>query len=421
MPDINFLFREHYKDEDYLMEPSPGGWPRAVLNDGILHLRKLNGDESDYSPDGNYYPTTVILPKYYAQGLTGFYAFKHLCSGGGEIGYQLSNNGGVTWYTWDSDWVPAQGVLENTYMPVRVVDENIRTFPVAQDRSLRIKVRLNPSPDGKETPYLHNVIASVNLSFDYQIDFLQSMKLHLERTMKVRTVLYARVNRTSIAIPEHQWDGFENPVEIYNTDTDPDKTTNLFKGFYNNGFELSSNQTGLLEIHAFARPTVIISGPEAWMEVSKNPAVVINDSSVRKIADLVYGEDELEYRFSDFKARKAPSRVYSRFQCSISVQSTLKRESEALADALERSMNQYQYVHSYGSGEFYKVLDPTPITLSNRIAVGLFVKDYASTIVGRAWLRPDLVHDVDLVRDVRYITSVYSGILGSKIHESNGG
>jgi hypothetical protein len=297
--------------------------------------------------------------------------------------------------------------LLNTYISVDDADRYIQTFPVAEDKSFRMKVQLTPGSSGSTTPILHQVILSTTLEFDYQDDFLKSMMIHLEENVRVRCTLYADVRNTNIATPEHPWDGFFNPVMIYNLDTDPNRTTNLFRAIHDNGFELTSKQTGRLEVQTFARPPVIISAPEAWMETSKSTAVIINDNSIRKMGEICYGEDEVEYHYTAFKARQSPSRIYFKVNSTISVQSSLKHECEALSDALERALNQYQYIHSYGSGEYYKVLEPTPITLSNRIAVGLFTKDYTSTIFGRAWLRPDLTHEVDLVQRIRYITTFY--------------
>lgn len=407
MPDILFLLQDHYKNEDFTFEPPVNRWPRACLNDSSLHLVRLNGDESDYSPGGIYRQTTVVFPTYYAKGMTGLYAFKHIASGGGDIGYQLSNDGGATWYTYDSGWVIASGALESLYLDVASVDRYIQAFPIVEDKSLRFRVRLTPGANGKETPILHQVIVSVSLDFDYQDDFLKSLLIHLENTVRVRTVLFADIRNTNLVLPEHQWNNFVSPISIYNLDTDPNRTTNLFKSIQGKGFELTSKQTGRIEVQTFAVPEIYISAPEAWMEFANSTAIVINDNSIRKMGEICYGEDEIEYHYSDFKARKSPSRVYFKVQSSITVQSTLKHVCEALSDALERALNQYHYIHSYGSGEYYKVLDPTPITLSNRIAVGLFTKDYASTIFGRAWLRPDLTHEVDLVQRIRYITSFY--------------
>lgn len=409
MPDIHFMFKEHYKNEDFIFEPPVNGWPRACLNDSVLQLVRLNQDESDYSPYGDYRATTCIIPRYYAQGLTGIYAFNDIRSGEGTIGYQFSNDGGLTWLTYDSGWVPATGALENTYISVETADANIQTFPISQDKSFRIKVYMEPGNDGKSTPQLHQIIASMTLDYDYQDDFLKSLMIHLENNMRVRVTLFADITNSNVAVPEHQWDGFLDPIEVYNITTDPNRTTNIFQNLYNNGFELTSKQTGRIEVNAYARPTVYISAPEAWMELSKNPAVIINDNQIQKMGEFSYGEDEIEFHFSEFKARKSPSRVYYKVNSTISVQSSLKHVCEALSDALERALNQYQYIHSYGSGEYYKVLSPTPITLSNRVAIGLFTKDYSSTIFGRAWLRPDLIHEVDLVQRIRYFTNVNYG------------
>ena len=411
MPDIQFLLQDHYKKSEFTFAPPVNRWPRACLNDSSLHLVRLNGTESDYSPSGTYRETIVEFPRYYANGLTGFYAFKHIASGDGTIGYQFSNDGGQTWYTYTTTWVPATGGNATVYLSESEADAHIQTFPVTEDKSFRLRVRLTPGTNGSSTPILHQVILSVTLDFDYQDDFLKSMMIHLEDNVRVRVTLYYDAKHTNIAAPEHQWGNFVSPVEMYNIDTDPNKTTNLFKSIQADpagcAFEMTSKQTGRIEIHTFAVPTVYISSPEAWMELSKSTAIVINDNNIKKMGEICYGEDETEYHYTEFKARQSPSRVYFKINSTVSVQASLKHEAEALADALERALNQYQYIHSYGSGEFYKVLDPTPITLANRVALGLFTKDYSSTIFGRAWLRPDLTKEVDLVQRIRYISTYY--------------
>lgn len=404
MPEHHFLFAK--PSELIFQAPTVPGGPERICVSGThgLQLRRLSADESTFSPIGSYRQAYVILPNYQASGLIELFGFQvqTQLSGsdrsnvfGGSVEFQLSNDGGSTWMAYEGgSWVTA-----TTWMTESVVDTNIDTFPLTGSRQFRVKLRLTPAQGGGATPLVKRVTLFVTLDYDYQEDVRRSMKHHIEREMRVKTVWYQTVVDQGRIEPEHQWEGIFSPVSAFNLTTDPGRTTNLFSAIDGKGVLLSSAQTGEVEVTLHSRPPVFLAA-EDFFQISTIPSVVVTMPTTKERRDLRNGNGETDICVGRERARVWLARVYFESDVRVTVQSSLELESLRMAEAIDRILTHDKIVLSEASGEDMAVTMATPISVTNRVPVGLYVKEFSATLFGKAWLRPDVAKDEYLAREV---------------------
>lgn len=142
-----------------------------------LHLRRRDPDTGRYSPDGLYVAGEATLPDHHALGLTELYGLRP--DADGRVLLRLSPDGGTTWLFHDgSAWVPATG-----WNTVEEVDREIPSFPIT-NRRVRIRVRLEPSPDGA-TPVLRCLALYLEHEVDFWEDLARSVKHRIEKAVSV--------------------------------------------------------------------------------------------------------------------------------------------------------------------------------------------------------------------------------------------
>lgn len=418
MPEHHLFPIEKIGEDTFTYEPpiTPDAARRVVINHGKIQLRRLDVDEKTFAPWGVYKESWVIFPNYKASGISDLYGFETIwrnqgqCKSdafGGEVSFQLSNDNGTTWYTIDSGaWVEATGPLANTWATIQEVDLHIPDFPLTEEKQIRVKMRLTPADSGNSTPQVWKLSFFVGLDYDFTEDILRSTKHHLEDNVRVEAFVAGEVVHTDLFAPEHQWEILDTPAEIYNVTTDPDKTTNLFDSFDNGAIRLTSEQTGFLQGRIHARPPVYIEAAEDFIEISQNPAIIISDTTITKLAYLQNGAGETDYARERGLCRDNITRTYFDAQLRVHTQSAVLLESKKLTDAVHRALTQYEYILSEATGETMPIPSVTPDSLGNRVATGLFSKTISCTLYGKAWLRNDLIRDGYLARELVVLTSI---------------
>lgn len=425
MPPHHMVFQH---TDDFRFQPPlvTDGATRACLVDGKgIQLRRLSPDETEFNPAGDYHESWVEFPDWQAAGLQSLYGFRtnEVLSGnrgptayGGAITYQLSNDGGNTWlYHNGTSWTTAGA---NDWSPWSLVDQYFPDFPLTVDKQIRLRVRLTPGTNGKYTPYLNAVTLYANLEYDFQDDLLRSMKRWLERHVWVDAQYFEQVpqpttggtgcsyNRPSdtVIFSDKKWEEFSEPATVYNLTTDPNRTTNLFSAFVPGGVQMTSPQQGLIEANFKARPPVYIAAEE-FIQLSSIPSIVVQLASVKERRDLRWGNDEVDFAIMRKRAKRHVHRVWFDAEFRISCQSDLRAEMIRMSDSVNRALTHHQFVLSLSTGETMPVPYATPINPTDRIAQGLYVREYACTLFGKAWLRPELTVDRYLAETLRIYLS----------------
>lgn len=408
---MNRIFTFETQDELTFVVPALPKIERAVriCGEGIT-LRRLDPLEEHYDPAGRGFESVVTLPNHKANALkelTGFRADEFTTgSFGGSIGYQLSNDGGATWLTFDTalpGWVPAVGLFATVYVSQAVVEKNAGTFPLLPVKQFRIRVQLKPNASGSKRPLLKNAVVFLEYDYDFEVDLARSLKHHLEALVRVRMTWCDQLSAAStIAVDSGLTVG--GPVKVYNLTTDPDRTTDLFVSVALDGktVTFSPAQTGQIEVSYFGIPKVFIAAEENY-QFGSIPAVLINVPTITTRRDLDTLIKEYDTNRETFVSRSRPRRTLFDAAVVIGCQAQLKHMALALADAVERAIDPHRSVLSEAIGETYAVLSVGPKAQLDQVVRSLFVTNVPVTLGGKAWLRPEFV-EVDVAREV--ITTV---------------
>lgn len=430
MPAHNILFTEHTPDK-FEVEPPiyAGGATRVCLMKGFgAHLRRMDDSELAFVPGGTYRESWIILPNWKAAGNKGLYGFQvgatfagsdKSDTYGGSLSFQLSNDNGVTWLFHNGTaWTTATITDWNTQAQI---DRYINVFPLTADKQVKVRVLLTPTANGKSTPFLHHVTIYADLEYDFQVDLLRSMQDWLERHAWIEAMYFAQIPQPTsggtgsgdgtcggssgsdiLLISDKKWEELSGPAEVYNLTTDPNRTTNLFAGFVQGGIQMTSIQVGYIEARFQARPAVYIAAEE-FMEYATIPSIVVQLVNVKERRDLRRGSREVDYAVERRLAKVLMSRVWFDAEFRISCQSDLMAEATRMSDSVNRALTYHQFVPSLQNGEVMPVPYATPLTPAHRIAQGLYVREYACTLFGKAWLRNDTTVEEQLAESIRFL------------------
>jgi hypothetical protein len=119
----------------------------GYIDEAVIYNKVLSPAEVSYRYNSgigreNFYyysdkPEIKPIASWEVSGVSDWFAFNEILGGGneGNIGYNLSDDDGVTWYYWNgSAWV--SGGDEDHYNSAAVVGANIEDFPIANEKIL---------------------------------------------------------------------------------------------------------------------------------------------------------------------------------------------------------------------------------------------------------------------------------------------
>lgn len=391
---MNHFFTFENNDELVFETPTPPKVERAVRMCGQgITLRKLSPDETMYDPIGRYFESTVVLPNLKANALkelTGFHVAEVTTEKfGGSIGYQMSNDGGTTWYTFDmGSWTPAVGPLATVFVTREDVEKFIGLLPLLPLKQVRLRAKLTPSADGKKRPLLAVMIIDTEYDFDFQEDLLRSLKHHLEALVRVRVKWVEAVTAgTSVTVDSGL---VVTSATVFNLTTDPGRLTNLFSsiGIDSKTVSFAPAQTGKIEVNYAGAPKVFIAAEENF-QLGSIPAVLINVPSIVWRKDLDTMIKEYDVNRQTFVARHRHKRGLFDANITLSCQAQLRHMATALADAVEKALQPNRSILSEALGELYAVLGVGPKTQADQIVRSLFSENLPVVLAGKAWLRPE--------------------------------
>lgn len=382
-----------------------------LLPDIGVTLRKLDLDQTKYDPQGKYYETAVILPNWKGEGITELFGFEVVASiepfianllpaQEAKITFQLSNDDGASFLVWvdgPDAWVPAVGILANTYNDIATIDRRIPLFPFSDPHQVRLKVLLTPGADGRQRPVLKNTIIFNKHTMDLYEDVTRSLKRCLDHEIKVPMFFLAEIATPCDTVEVERDIGLdvtvEEPIKVYNLTTDPGRNINLFAslgGPNNRTVTMVAPQIGQIEVQFVGVPDVFI-GAEEFFQISKIPSVVIFVNRMTQYLSIRVRAPELERSISRKEGRLQFARLYYLIDATVRVQSSLKREALQMTDAVARVLDQGDTCPSVANGEHYCVMEQLNEVAEDRIAQGLFVGAVNLKILGKIWLKDEQV------------------------------
>ena len=178
--------------------------------------------------------------------------------------------------------------------------------------------------------------------------------------------------RQGLPVCENVFDVDEEPIEgkisepitIYNLTTDPNRTTNLYSSKSGTTINLTSSQTGSLEVNYLFQPPVFITSDEYFFP-STRPAIIIfssrvfHDDAVRATGLVT------EVRWTDKLARIRNEPTLERFTVNFICQDYRKVRVLSVADGLDRIIQKGYIIDSEQTGEHFLVIDSTRDTVQD--------------------------------------------------------
>jgi hypothetical protein len=400
---------------------------RAVVIPEIgLTLRRLNAAETAYDPAGKYLETRVELPNWKPGGVESLYGFA-CCeflepvlpnqpdADKATVGYQISNDDGLTWLTWDpgtTAWVVATGVLADSFVDKDTLDMHLPTVPFAAERQIRLRAKLTPGNNGRQRPVLKWTTIYHAVDLNLYEDVSRSIKRFIDAYIKVPMFYLAETSASpSVTIPTSTSDpatagatepGFdvkiEEPIRVFNLTTDPGRLNDIFGTITGRTVSFLGPQTGKVEVEFVGVPDVFI-GAEEFFQLSKIPSVVVTVDRLEDYDLIRTFEPERERSKARCVGRNQPPRIHYNIYVSVRVQSSLKREALMMTDAISRILDKGDIFPSVALGDDYCVLEQTNQVSEDRVAQGLFVGNVTLRVLGKVWLK-DPSQDIALVKKV---------------------
>ena len=393
----------------------------VVQGQGAIRLRRQDAS-GEYSREGSFLPGRFDFPNFYAEGmgpLTNFAVshFTELPDGTplGTLDYQLSNDGGVTFYYWDGGVWAVAGI--NDYSSEVDIDENVRTFPLPSPAQVQLRVRILPDGtgtlpgSGERTPLLLDAALAYDCRASELADMVESLQAYLESSMVVPFVQRAELEVASSQVTIDVYQNFSGVVgdpQVFNVTADPAKSVDLFASLVEDrGQELGTvtlsgaqSAGDIIEVQFSMRPYVFIGMPD-FLASSTQDADDVADREAYPVAQLpsialipsrIVPDDA--HNFLDGPAvrsrlRSSPEersfRNYRLFRatCTLKLLSPLGADAWRMASSGKDVGELDNSFRSLATGELYDVLD-FAVQERSQPAQNLVVLDYVLTVRGRS-------------------------------------
>lgn len=397
MPERLYIFRDP-RDVASLDFPE-----RAAVVDGVLRLRPLDMNGLRYDRFGKRQQVIAVLPELRAEGITELYGFHaEYEENGGSIDFQLSNDGGATFMRFDGlAWV-----VDGQYSTRDQVDQGLPTFPIPSPRRLLLRARLAPAPGGRSGPELQQVSLFYELSYQFGEDLLRSLKKYLEANYRFAGLAKASLVAASSVAIEPPAVPFA-PVIAYNLTDDPGRQINVAAGVAGQDVVLAAPQTGEVEVLFRAGVPVFISAEDSLFE-STIPSVVVEVASISEDRTKRHGDRKVDWHRTAKTTRLRLHPVWEDAIIRIVCQSPLKREAEAMVEALATVLQYERVFDAEASGESFTVRGFSPVTTGDVVGEGLYVKEAALQLNGRHWLSSKF-EDVPVAEEIDFGTEFMLG------------
>ena len=375
---------------------------RIVVHDERLRLRPLDTfSETRYDRWGKRLTAITDLAEIRAEGISELFGFHaEFVENGGSVSFQVSNDGGVTFFRWTgTEWID-----DGQFCTREDMDAGLPSLELPSPKRIKVRVRLEPSANGRAGPELKTVSVYYELEYQWEEDLARSLKRYLDANFN-----FAGITREIFDLAAADKVTIQGevvplpPVKAWNLDTDPKRITNLATDIVGQDIMLSSAQSGEIDVRFRARVTVFITADEA-LEISKVPSLVIEVQTLRENRSVRTNEPKVDWHRTEKKVRIRPPPVQENTDLRIRAQSSLEREAEAMVEALATVLQYERTFTSEATGEIFIVKGLTPIAVGDVLGDGLYVREATLSVAGRHWLTTPF-KEVPIAEEVRLLTT----------------
>lgn len=334
------------------------------------NLYTYNDSEIFLSPEGcrlrsqtgshsaTYLASAIItLPEVQILSIDSFWAIGLVgeTPSGTSVGFQISNDGGTTWYYWNgSVW----STTVSDFSTLNEVEENIETFIATR---IMIKLKLSSSTNNLSTPLIKEINLSYKLKkYNPMEDLERSVRRFFQENLKIPLTF---LNELESDTDQVTIDTDFTVIEVtsaYNITTDPDRLTNIFSSNIDKVVTLSSAQsTGdIIEINFKGKCGVSITR-DYDIHLAEIPEITLRFGNLDEIDKLCGVTHIINKRFSTSEVLIEEHFLWSK--CQIQAHPITNRELDAtracgfLSDLVENNL-----ISSRATGDAIEVSDSTP-------------------------------------------------------------
>jgi hypothetical protein len=336
----------------------------------LIRLRKIN-DNNIYDPIYGKYPNsgTIIFPNFRADNIIELYSFENEIQGSGTIEYQLSNDNGITFY-----YVSSSGTWSETtseFSSQLDVDGNIQYFPLLFPKQIRLKAKLTPPELRTITPEL----LGVSINYEHNASFVEDLERSIKRFLTQRFI-YKNEQRfliesgvTSYNINLPTGGILSSSSSVYNTQTDPNRQTNLLQSYTSSGVvTIASQLSGVILIsYKTTVPIFLASDPD--IDESIKNSIIINRVSGDEKREWRSGDDIYEISLSRLEARVRPHPDWEEHSFDLISQHGNHLQTTKITDGLRDLIASKKIIPSIGTGQDYSVNLYSPsFSVNNKLA-----------------------------------------------------
>jgi len=335
---------------------------------------------------------TLVLQNWIANAITSLYAFEieveydEDIDGNslGTIGFQISDDNGVTWYWWTG---AAWATATTDWNTEDEIDANIGTFNFSGKKQLALRVKLSSSSDNKHSPRFKKARLHHDLNYDWLDDFKRTLKHYIEDNMRAEGLYREQLTTTTDTVTIDTDFVLEDVYAAYNLTDDPYRNNNIYQSNIGSIVTLSAAQDedDIVEVRFLGSAPVFIAVDSDY-QVSELPAIIIQVPTVDEIRELRSDNRVIERHRSSYEAKERLQPVWLNATTLVSCQSELEHVSIAMSQSLDEIFQYGNTVVSEASGEAFDITDYSPVSDKSTISSGLYVKEATIAISGKSWL-----------------------------------
>ena len=366
-------------------------------------LRKVDENGNAAVSEGKYGSEGIAVTRELkATGNTGFLGFEADAEipSGTQLLFALSNDGGTTFYWYDSGaWVASTG--PNDFNDPTTVDANIETFPVGIKRYV-VKIKFVANTNRTATPRLQKVLFHYNVRYNWVEDVKRSVKRYLDNNFRVPLEVAQILSSTTDKVIVNSNFSVETVEGVFNLSVDPGRTTDLFQSsavvqigadkdgtpVYGTEITMSSAQANgnIIEVQFLGSSKVYIGQADSDIKVTELPAIVVVIDAANKRMPLKSGTKNVERNLANKRAFKREPETEMNVPVTLRCLSSLEEASLAMVHEMQRVFDtDVVDIKSEATGEIYSVLDFAPFTAADVTADSLAIKDVNLTLFARFW------------------------------------
>ena len=338
--------------------------------------------DGNYALDGLFYESTVELPGWGGNAITGFTSadWNFSLPTGTSVTFQLSTDGGTAWQYYDgADWKPSAGPTD--WMSY---DNLGNGLPSIAGKLMKLKMKLTPNADGTRTPLVRFLEVYYEGTWNYFEDLKRSLKRYIDENIYIDLTWAKKTPSSSQSFElETDWEVL-SVTGVYDSTNDPDKTANLFSAYDSDtGIVTLTESVVDAEIEAsFTGRCPVFLSADDNLTLSELPAIVMQLSLAREDRYKSKNLFKYEYMVSSDSYRRRERPIPTGSSVTLRGLAATEVDSLAILDGFAELFQGEGIFLSLATGLQFFILTFDPLRDNDSIVTGLYDKAIQMQVFG---------------------------------------